>query len=70
MSGRFRTNCYLYGDDNTKEIGIIDPRIDSDDVKSYINKEGYKLVYIIGTHPHHDYIQCAIDNMIILIFHY
>ena len=63
VSGRFRTNCYLYGDENTKEIGIIDPGIDSNHVKSVINRGGYKPVYLIGTHPHHDHIQCAIDIM-------
>lgn len=63
MSGRFSTNCYLFGDENTKEVGIIDPGIDSNDVKRFINREGYKPVYLIGTHPHHDHIQCAIDIM-------
>ncbi len=63
VSGRFRTNCYLYGDEKTKEIGIIDPGIDSYDVISVINREGYKPVYLIGTHPHHDHIQCATDIM-------
>ena len=63
VSGRFRTNCYLFGDETSKEIGIIDPGIDSNDVKSVINREGYKPVYLIGTHPHHDHIQCAIDIM-------
>ncbi len=63
MSGIFRTNCYLYGDESTKEIAIIDPGIDSNDVKNFINKEGYKPIYVIGTHAHHDHIQCAIDIM-------
>jgi glyoxylase-like metal-dependent hydrolase (beta-lactamase superfamily II) len=63
VSGRFRTNCYLFGDETTKEIGIIDPGIDSKSVKSVVNKEGYKPVYLIGTHPHHDHIQCAVDIM-------
>jgi len=61
VSGRFRTNCYLYGDENTKEIAIIDPGIDSSYVANVVNKEGYKPVYLIGTHAHHDHIQCAID---------
>ena len=63
MSGRFNTTCYLFGDENTKEVCIIDPGIDSNDVKRVINREGYKPVYLIGTHPHHDHIQCAIDIM-------
>ncbi|MHA1526666.1 MAG: MBL fold metallo-hydrolase [Promethearchaeota archaeon] len=63
MSGRFSTNCYLFGDENTKEVCIIDPGIDSNDVKRFVNKEGYKPVYLIGTHPHHDHIQCAFDIM-------
>jgi len=63
VSGRFRTNCYLFGDESTKEVGIIDPGIDSNDVKAIINREGYKPVYLIGTHAHHDHIQCAIDIM-------
>ena len=63
VSGRFRTNCYLYGDESTKEIAIIDPGIDSNDVISLINRERYKPVYLIGTHPHHDHIQCVNDIM-------
>jgi glyoxylase-like metal-dependent hydrolase (beta-lactamase superfamily II) len=63
VSGRFRTNCYFFGDENTKEIAIIDPGIDSNVVKNVVNREGYKPVYLIGTHPHHDHIQCAIDIM-------
>ena len=63
MSGRFRTNCYLFGDESTKEVGIIDPGIDPNDVKAIINKEGYKPVYVIGTHAHHDHVQCAINIM-------
>ncbi|MHA2390606.1 MAG: MBL fold metallo-hydrolase [Promethearchaeota archaeon] len=63
VSGRFRTNCYLYGDEDTKEIAIIDPGIDSDVVKNVIKRENYKPIYLIGTHPHHDHIQCAIDIM-------
>ena len=63
MSGRFRTNCYLFGDESTKEIGIIDPGIDSNNVISVINREGYKPVYLIATHAHHDHIQCANDIM-------
>ncbi|MFW9989172.1 MAG: MBL fold metallo-hydrolase [Candidatus Odinarchaeota archaeon] len=63
VSGKFRTNCYLYGDDSTKEIGIIDPGIDSNNIISVINREGYIPVYLIGTHPHHDHIQCANEIM-------
>ncbi|MFX1499469.1 MAG: MBL fold metallo-hydrolase [Promethearchaeota archaeon] len=63
VSGRFRTNCYLFGDESTKEIGIIDPGIDSNNVKNLILREGYKPVYLIGTHAHHDHIQCADDIM-------
>ena len=63
VSGRFSTNCYLYGDEITNEVGIIDPGIYADDVIGIINREGYKPVYLIGTHPHHDHIQCAFDIM-------
>ncbi|MFX0164338.1 MAG: MBL fold metallo-hydrolase [Candidatus Hodarchaeota archaeon] len=63
MSGRFRTNCYLFGDESTKEIAIIDPGIESNNVINVVNSEGYKPVYLIGTHAHHDHIQCAIDIM-------
>jgi len=63
VSGRFRTNCYLYGDESTKEIAIIDPGIYSDEVINLVNKEGYKPIILIATHPHHDHIQCANDIM-------
>ena len=61
MSGRFRTNCYLYGDESTKEIGIIDPGIHSSAVINAIKGEEYEPVYLIATHPHHDHIQCATE---------
>ena len=46
VSGRFRINCYLFGDESIKEIGIIDPGIDSNDVKSVNKRERYKPVVI------------------------
>ena len=70
MSGRFRTNCYLFGDESTKEVGIIDPGIDPNEVKSVVDREGYKPVYLIGTHAHHDHINAPLISWIILIFHY
>jgi glyoxylase-like metal-dependent hydrolase (beta-lactamase superfamily II) len=63
VSGRFNTNCYLYGDEISKEVCIIDPGIHPNDVIHLVNREGYKPVYLIGTHPHHDHIQSAFDIM-------
>lgn len=63
MSGRFRTNCYLFGDEITNEICIIDPGIDPSLVTEFVEREKLRPICVIGTHGHHDHIQSAFKIM-------
>ncbi len=52
----FMTNCFIVGDDETKEALIIDPGGDGPRVIKEIEKLGVKIVGIVNTHAHIDHI--------------
>ena len=54
--GLLETNCYLVADALTKEACLIDPGSGPYPIKSFINKEGLDLKFIINTHGHGDHI--------------
>ena len=54
--GPLESNCYLAGDDLTKEIFIIDPGADYEIIKGIIDKDGLKPKAVINTHGHGDHI--------------
>lgn len=54
--GMLEVNCYIVGDDCTKEVFIIDPGGDPRDIKKIIDKDGLKPKAIINTHGHGDHI--------------
>ncbi len=54
--GLLESNCYLAGDEDTKEIFIIDPGGDYDKIKSVIDKNSLKPKAVINTHGHGDHI--------------
>lgn len=54
--GALRTNCYLVWDVAAKEACLIDPGADPKPIKSFMNKEGLDLKFIINTHGHGDHI--------------
>ena len=54
--GLLESNCYLAGDENTKEIFIIDPGGDYKSIKSVIDKYSLKPKAVINTHGHGDHI--------------
>lgn len=54
--GPLETNCYIFGDEDSKEAVLIDPGGDSDKIKNFIKKNNLKLKYIINTHGHGDHI--------------
>lgn len=54
--GMLETNCYLVADISTKEACLIDPGSDARPIKSFIDKEGLELKFIINTHGHGDHI--------------
>ena len=66
---------YIFGDENSKEVIIIDPRRDIDKYKKFINKNDLTLKYIINTHTHADYVGGHLELIDIYptaknIFHY
>ena len=54
--GPIGTNCYVAGNQDTKECFIVDPAVFSEDVMEYIEKEGLTLKAVLLTHGHGDHI--------------
>lgn len=54
--GPMGVNCYLLADPATFEACIIDPGAEGRQVKSFIDKNGYKAKFIVNTHGHGDHI--------------
>lgn len=52
----FSMNCYIFGDDDTREVVVVDPGSEADRIFSIINKNNLKVKYIIITHGHFDHI--------------
>jgi hydroxyacylglutathione hydrolase len=55
--GELDTNCYILGDEKTKDGVVIDPGGDFDLIAENIEKLNLKIKYIILTHGHIDHIQ-------------
>ncbi len=55
----FQTNCYLFGDEETKEIVIIDPGGNPGEIKKRTEK--FKPIAIILTHSHPDHAGAAME---------
>ena len=54
--GALETNCYILGDEETRQGVIIDPGGDSEIIEEHLKKLRLKLKYIILTHGHVDHI--------------
>ena len=54
--GMMETNCYIVGDEFTKEVFIIDPGSDYKKIKNIIDAGGLKPQAVINTHGHGDHI--------------
>ena len=54
--GPFMTNCYLVGDEETREGMIIDPGAEAEALKGEIEKASLKIKLIVLTHGHIDHI--------------
>ena len=57
----YQTNCYLFGDENTKEIVIMDPGGNASEIKKVIEKDGFRPVGVILTHKHGDHVDGALE---------
>ena len=53
--GPFSVNCYIIGDEDTKEVAVVDPGAEWEYIYQTIEKEGYQIRLIINTHSHPDH---------------
>lgn len=54
-AGPLMVNCFILGDEETKEAIVIDPGGNVDKIASLLNKHGLKLKSIVNTHGHWDH---------------
>ena len=54
--GMMEANCYIVGDDSTKEAFIIDPGGDYKKIKKVIDTDGLEPKAVINTHGHGDHV--------------
>jgi hydroxyacylglutathione hydrolase len=54
--GMLESNCYILGDEISREAVVIDPGGDGPDILAAIQKESLKLKTIINTHGHFDHV--------------
>jgi hydroxyacylglutathione hydrolase len=54
--GLLEVNCYILGDEETKEAVVIDPGGDEDEILEILNYNKFKLKLIIDTHGHFDHV--------------
>lgn len=56
VSGPLEENVFLLADAETKRAAIIDPGIESEGLLETIQREHWRLDYIINTHGHFDHV--------------
>ncbi len=54
--GPFASNCYIVGDESTKEGMIIDPGAEANRILSRVKDLGLSIKYIVLTHAHIDHV--------------
>jgi hydroxyacylglutathione hydrolase len=54
--GLLEVNCYILGDEVTKEAVVIDPGGDEEEILEVLNHHQFKLKLIIDTHGHFDHV--------------
>lgn len=54
--GLFLTNCYLIGDESTKEGIIVDPGEQTGDILKAVENSGLNFTKIVNTHTHIDHV--------------
>jgi len=55
MVGSMAVNCYILGDENSREAILIDPASNFDRISSIVVKNKFKISKIINTHGHFDH---------------
>jgi len=54
--GQMANFTYILADENSRESAVIDPSWDLEKIFAILNKNGWKVKYIINTHTHFDHI--------------
>ena len=54
-AGPLMVNCFILGDEPSKEAVVIDPGGNIGDIRNILTKHGLNLKYIINTHGHWDH---------------
>jgi len=54
--GLLQVNCYILGDEDTKEAVVIDPGGNEEDILEVLNHHNLQLKLIIDTHGHFDHV--------------
>ena len=53
--GPLETNCYILGDEKSKEAVVIDPGGDFEEIEKQVKELDLKVKYIVLTHGHFDH---------------
>ena len=61
--GIMQVNCYLVGDESTRQAVLIDPGAEGDRLVALLREKGWNLSSILLTHGHFDHIG-AIDRIL------
>jgi hydroxyacylglutathione hydrolase len=56
LVGPIQTNCYVIGDEATREGAVIDPGGDPAPILAAIDAEALSIRYILNTHAHFDHM--------------
>ena len=59
--GQIGTNCYLFGDEETKVCAVVDPGDEAPRVAQMVRDSGMELSYILVTHGHFDHVLAVSD---------
>lgn len=59
--GPLESNCFIIGDEESKEAMVVDPGDEPDRIMEIINNEGLSLGYIVCTHAHFDHVGALPD---------
>ena len=57
----FMTNCYIVGDDSTREAVVIDPGGEAEKILKEVEKMGVTVTAVVNTHAHVDHIGALKD---------
>jgi glyoxylase-like metal-dependent hydrolase (beta-lactamase superfamily II) len=55
-TGPLMVNCYIVGDETTKEAAVFDPGGNVDQILTAVSDDGLKVTYIMNTHTHWDHV--------------